>query len=166
MSLPLPPTCHENLYRWRQIAAKDILPPPLRMVLQNCYSLSVQQLPRSPPPQIPPSPSPPPCAKPEVLGDNRIEQEASLLEGLTGDETEQVGMDLSISSLRSNHHRSNWTRWNPSVHPSTHMFCAQIFVTISWDGCGSTQIPASLVKRDSKTTRRWLLSVAPGTLTT
>ena len=33
------------------------------------------------------------CAKPEVLGDNRIEQKASLLEGLTGEESEQVGME-------------------------------------------------------------------------
>ena len=69
MPLPIPPNYHkESLFKIEQRAAKIILPPSLRMIIQTHFPLQVHQLPTqqhdspSRPPKIPPSSQlPPPC---------------------------------------------------------------------------------------------------------
>ena len=79
------------------MAAKGILPPPLRMIFQTRYRLSVHHLSPSPPPEILLSPLLRPCTDPKPCGGDRIERKVNFLEAQVGDD------------------RSNWDRWGPSI---------------------------------------------------
>ena len=84
MSLAVPPDYVENLNKRSEMTRKGILPPPLKMILKTPYPLPVHQQPppTSPPLEIPPSPSPLPCAEPESFRNDQIEKKENYLEAL------------------------------------------------------------------------------------
>ena len=90
--LPIPLDYIKQLCKIAEMAAKCILPPTLKIILNIHYPLPVEQ--KSPIPLssvIPLSTSPLPCAEPELLGDDQFESEEFFLEARADDTTEKKG---------------------------------------------------------------------------
>ena len=92
MPLSIPPKYYKNLCKKGQMAVKGILWPTLQIILQTHYPLVVQhQPPITSSPKIPPSPAPPPCAEPGLLGDNQVDQEVNSFKALASNKMGQLG---------------------------------------------------------------------------
>ena len=122
----LPPAYTEDLDRRTENVLKrrpTCMQQSSASTAQSSQSKPPENMSQPRPSEIPPSPNPPLCAEPNLLGDDQIESEVNSLKALADNITGNwARRSPNVHLLRSNHHHHELVRvWK---HPNSHASCA------------------------------------------